>query len=266
MTLVSGNVLVTGATGGLGQAIARAFAARGAKLMLTGRKGDVLERLAAELGAQAVPCDLFDRDQVQSLAEQANAAAIDVFVSNAGLPGAAPLTELTLEQVDRVLEVNLRAPVALTHALLPGMIERRRGHIVFMSSLQGRAPTVGASTYVATKFGLRGFSLALREDLRNSHVGVSVILPGFIRDAGLYADAGVRLPAGIRTPSPDDVAAAVLRAVERNRSEIDVAPLSLRVGAKLASLAPQTAAAVSRLMGSERIAAEYAEGLRDKRS
>lgn len=266
MSLLSGNVLVTGASGGLGQAIARAFAARGANLMLTGRRGDVLDRIAAETGGRALACDLADRAEVARLGEEANSAGVEVFVSNAGLPGAARLTEMTLEQVDRVLEVNFRAAVALTHALLPGMIERRRGHIVFMSSLQGRAPTVGAPTYVATKFALRGFALALRADLRDDSVGVSVILPGFIRDAGLYAEAGARLPTGIGTQSPDDVAAAVLRAVERNRPEVDVAPLSLRVGAKFAALAPQTATAVSRLMGSERVAAEYAEGLRHKRS
>ena len=265
MSLVSGTILVTGATGGLGQAIVRAFAAHDAHLILTGRGSDVLDRLAAEVGGRAIGCDLSDRAQVERLSQEVRAAAVDVFVSNAGLPGAAPLTELTLEQVDRVLDVNLRSAVVLTHAVLPGMIERRRGHVVFMSSLQGRAPTVGAPTYIATKFGLRGFSLALREDLRNQHVGVSVVLPSFISDAGLYADAGVRLPLGIRTPSPDDVAAAVLRAIEQNRAEVDVAPFSLRLGAKFAGLAPQTAAAVSRLMGSERIAAEYSEGVRDKR-
>ena len=265
MSLVSGTILVTGATGGLGQAIVRAFAAHDAHLILTGRRSDVLDRLAAEVGGRAIGCDLSDRAQVERLSQEVRAAAVDVFVSNAGLPGAAPLTELTLEQVDRVLDVNLRSAVVLTHAVLPGMIERRRGHVVFMSSLQGRAPTVGAPTYIATKFGLRGFSLALREDLRNQHVGVSVVLPSFISDAGLYADAGVRLPLGIRTPSPDDVAAAVLRAIEQNRAEVDVAPFSLRLGAKFAGLAPQTAAAVSRLMGSERIAAEYSEGVRDKR-
>ena len=265
MSLVSGTILVTGATGGLGQAIVRAFAAHDAHLILTGRRSDVLDRLAAEVGGRAIGCDLSDRAQVERLSQEVRAAAVDAFVSNAGLPGAAPLTELTLEQVDRVLDVNLRSAVVLTHAVLPGMIERRRGHIVFMSSLQGRAPTVGAPTYIATKFGLRGFSLALREDLRNQHVGVSVVLPSFISDAGLYADAAVRLPLGIRTPSPDDVAAAVLRAIEQNRAEVDVAPFSLRLGAKFAGLAPQTAAAVSRLMGSERIAAEYSEGVRDKR-
>lgn len=266
MSLVSGKVLVTGASGGLGQAIARAFAVRGASLILTGRKDDVLASLATELGGWAIPCDLSDRSQVQQLADEAAAVPVDVFVANAGLAGAAPLTEMTLEQIDRVLEVNLRAAVALTHALLPGMIERRRGHIVFMSSLQGRAPTVGAPTYVATKFALRGFALALRQDLRGQPVGVSVILPGFVRGAGLYADSGVRLPIGIGTSSPEDVARAVVDAVERDRPEVDVAPLGLRLGARVAGLAPQTAAAVSRLMGSERIATEYADGLRDKRS
>lgn len=265
MSLLSGNVLITGATGGLGQALARAFAAKGANLILTGRRADTLSALAEEVGGRGISCDLSDRGGVEALAQDATAAGVDVFVSNAGLPGAAELTDMTLEQVDRVLEVNLRSAVALTHALLPGMIERRRGHIVFMSSLQGRAPTVGASTYVATKFALRGFALALREDLRPHKVGVSVILPGFIRGAGLYADSGVKLPVGVGTRPPEDVADAVFRAIEHNRAEVDVAPLSVRLGAAFAGIAPQTASAFSRLMGSERIAADYAEGLRDKR-
>ena len=265
MNLLSGNVLITGASGGLGQAIARAFAAKGANLILTGRRADALAALTDEVGGRAIPCDLSNRAEVDALAREVKDATVDVFVSNAGLPGSGQLTDLTLEQVDRVLEVNLRAAVALTHELLPGMIGRGRGHIVFMSSLQGRAPTLGAAPYVATKFGLRGFALSIREDLRNHNVGVSVIHPGFISDAGLFADAGVRLPLGVRTRPPEDVAAAVFRAIEHNRAEVDVAPLSLRLGATIAGLAPQTAAVVSRLMGSERIAAEYAEGQRDKR-
>jgi short-subunit dehydrogenase len=265
VNLVDGNVLITGATGGIGQALARAFAAKGANLILTGRRADTLSALADELGARGIPCDLSDRTAVESLAREASDAQIDVFVSNAGLPGSGQLTDFTLEQVDRVLEVNLRAAVALTHALLPGMVERGRGHLVFISSLQGRAPTPGASPYVATKFALRGFSLALRDDLRPHNIGVSVIFPGFIRDAGMHADAGVKLPPGVGTRPPEAVAAAVFRAIEHNRAEIDVAPLTLRLGATFASLAPQTAAAVSRLMGSERIAAKHAEGQRDKR-
>jgi uncharacterized protein len=265
VSLLSGNVAITGATGGLGAALARAFAAKGANLTLTGRRADVLSALVEEVGGRGIPCDLSDREAVDGLGRELAQAAVDVFVSNAGLPGSGQLTDLTLEQVDRVLDVNLRAAVALTHAVVPGMIERGRGQIVFISSLQGRAPTLGASTYVATKFALRGFSLALREDLRSRNIGVSAIFPGFIRDAGMYADAGVKLPPGAGTRSPEDVAQAVLRAVEHNRAELDVAPLPLRFGATFASLAPQTASAVSRLMGSERIAEQMAEGQRDKR-
>jgi short-subunit dehydrogenase len=262
VALVDGNVLVTGATGGLGQAIARAFAARGASLVLTGRRAEVLEPLTEELGARGVVSDLSRREEVDHLVDEAG--EVDVLVANAALPGSALLTDLTQEQIDRLLEVNLRAPVALARALVPGMVERRRGHLVFMSSLAGKAAAPMSSMYSATKFGVRGFALALREDLRTRGVGVSVVAPGFIRDAGLFAEAGVRLPPWIRTRAPDDVARAVIRAVERNRAEVDVAPIGLRVGASFATVAPAVAAAVSRRFGGERIALEHVEGLRDK--
>jgi short-subunit dehydrogenase len=260
-----GTILVTGATGGIGHAIARAFAARGASLILTGRRGDVLEPLASEVGGRAVACDLADRAQVQSLIEDARSARVDVFVANAALPASGELTELTQEQVDRMLEVNLRAPVALAHALAPEMIGRGRGHMVFISSLSGKAASPSSSIYSATKFGLRGFALGLRADLDPHGVGVSSIFPGFIRDAGMFADAGISLPTGVGTKSPEDVAAAVLRAIERNRAEVDVASVGLRLGATLAGVAPQLAATVSRKAGGGRIAADLAANQVDKR-
>ncbi len=266
MSLAGGNVLVTGATGGLGQAIARAFADRGATLLLTGRRTAVLEPLARSLGARALECDLARREEVDRLARVAVDAELDVLVANAGLPASGALTELTQVEIDRMLEVNLRAPIALARAIAPGMIERHRGHLVFMSSLAGKSASPLASVYSATKFGLRGFALALREDLRAEGVGVSLVLPGFIRDAGLFADANVRLPPGVGTKSPQDVAAAVLHAVERNRAEVGVAPIGLRVGATLAGIVPDLAASVSRRMGGDRIAREHVEGQRDKRS
>jgi short-subunit dehydrogenase len=267
VSVVGGNVLVTGATGGIGQAIARAFAARGANLILTGRRVEVLDGLAAEIGGRALACDLYSREDVARLASEAEAAAIDVLVANAALPASGVLTELTQEQIDRMLEVNLRAPVALARALAPGMIERRRGHMVFISSLAGMAASPASSIYSATKFGLRGFALGLREDLRREGVGVSVVLPGFISDAGLFADAGdVKLPPGVGTRKPDQVADGVIRAIERNRAEVFVAPAPLRLGAALAGAAPQLAAAASRLMGSDRVAADIARGQVDKRS
>ena len=263
MSLVSGTVLVTGATGGIGQAIARAFAARGATLILTGRRADVLEPLAQEVGGRAIPCDLASREDLERLA--AEASELDVLVANAALPASGDLTELTQEQIDRMLEVNLRAPVALARALAPGMIERGRGHMVFISSLAGKAASPASSIYSATKFGLRGFALGAREDLRPHGVGVSLVLPGFIREAGMFADAGIELPRGIGTRSPEDVAAGVIRAIERDRAEVEVAPVSLRLGASFAGVAPQLAATVARRVGGGQVATDLAEGQRNKR-
>ncbi len=164
-----------------------------------------------------------------------------------------------------MLEVNLRAPVALARSLAEGMIERRRGQMVFVSSLSGKVASSSSSIYSATKFGLRGFALGIREDLRPHGVGVSVVLPGFIRDAGMFADADIELPRFVRTRTPDNVAAAVIRAIERNRAEIDVAPGTLRLGAAFAALAPQVASAISRRMGGDRIASDLAQGQLDKR-
>jgi short-subunit dehydrogenase len=263
VALVSGNVLVTGASGGIGHAIARALAARGAKLTLSGRRADVLEPLAREVRGRAVACDLSDRQATVRLAREAG--EVDVLVANAALPASGELSEFTQEQVDRVLEVNLRAPIALAHALAPGMGGRGRGHLVFISSLSGKSANPASSLYSATKFGLRGFALSLREDLRRDGIGVSVVLPGFIRDAGMFAEAAVELPRGVGTRTPEDVAEGVIAAIEHNHAEVEVAPLSLRLGASFASLAPGLSATLARRLGSERVSRDLAEGQRHKR-
>jgi short-subunit dehydrogenase len=249
---------MTGASGGIGQAIARAFAVRGAKLLLTGRRADVLEALASETGGLALMCDLASRAEVTRLV--AAVGDVDVLVANAAMMGMGSLLEFEQDEIDRVLEVNLRAPVALARALAPGMVSRGRGQLVFMSSLQGRAATPSASLYIATKFALRGFAHGLREDLRGSGVGVSVVMPGFIRDAGMFAESGAKLPFFVGTRSPEQVAAAVIGAIERNRAEVDVAPISLRLGSTIAGVAPELSAIVSRRLGSHKIAASYASG------
>jgi uncharacterized protein len=261
--LAGGTALVTGATGGIGQAIARALAAEGATLLLTGRRADVLEPLAAELGARAIVVDLAERGEVGRLA--AEAGAVDVLVNNAALPASGTLDDFTQDQIDRALEVNLRAPIALSRSLSEGMVARRRGHLIFISSISGRAAAGGGALYSATKFGLRGFALCLREDLRPAGVGVSVIMPGFIAEAGMFAEAGVDLPRGVGTRTPADVARGVITAIRKNRAEVDVAPLAIRLGATFASLAPDTAAALSRRMGSDQVSRDMADGQRDKR-
>jgi short-subunit dehydrogenase len=263
MKIAESTALVTGATGGIGQAIARELARRGASVVLTGRRAEVLEPLAAELGGRAIVADLSDRDAAARLMDEAG--TVDILVANAALPASGLLTDYALDAVDRALDVNLRVPVVMARLAAEEMVSRRRGHLVFVSSVAGKVASGGTSLYNATKFGLRGFSLALREDLRPHGVGVSAIYPGFIRDAGMFADAGVTLPRGMGTRTPGDVARAVTHAIERDTAEVDVAPLSLRMGTKLAALAPGLSARVQRMGGADRITEALAEGQRDKR-
>jgi short-subunit dehydrogenase len=257
------TALVTGATGGLGQAIARALARRGARLVLTGRRADVLEPLAAELRGQAVVGDLADRDDLARIA--AEAGAIDVLVANAGVPASGLIGSLSPEAIDRALDVNLRAPLLLARLVADGMAARGGGHIVFVNSTSGKTGTVGQSVYCATKFGLRGYAQGIREDLRRDGIGVSSVFPGFIRDAGMFHDSGAKLPAYVGTRTPEDVARAVVRAIERNRAEIDVAPLPIRLGSAVQGLAPELAARVQRRLGADRIAERVIAGQQDKR-
>jgi short-subunit dehydrogenase len=263
MEISGSKVLLTGATGGLGHAIARSLAARGAQLIISGRRPDVLEPLATELGARALAVDLSEPSEIDRLL--AEAGELDILVANAALPGSGMLDSFTLDQIDRALDVNLRAPIALAHALAPEMVKRGRGHLLFMSSLSGKAATAGSSIYNATKFGLRGFAGAMRAELHGTGVGVSAVFPGFIREAGMFAEAGVKLPTGVGTRSPEDVAKAVVSAIERNRGEVDVAPMSLRLGSTFAGIAPELSATFTRKSGSDKIAASLADSQRAKR-
>jgi short-subunit dehydrogenase len=263
MRISGSTVLLTGATGGLGQAIARALSQRGASLILTGRRTDVLEPLAAELGARTFAVDLSQPTEVDRLVREAG--EVNILVANAALPASGRLDSFSMEEIDRALDVNLRAPIALAHALVPAMVRRGSGHMLFMSSLAGKVATPGSSLYNATKYGLRGFAAALRAELREQGVGVSTVFPGFIRDAGMFAEAEVKLPSGVGTRSPEDVANAVVAAIERNRGEVDVAPLGLRAATIFGSLAPEVAARVTRRVGGDTIVEQLAAGQGDKR-
>jgi uncharacterized protein len=263
MQIRNSTALLTGATGGIGHAIARELHTRGAQLILTGRRTDVLEPLAAELNARALAADLADRAAVDRLIEQAG--EVDILVANAALSASGALEDFTVGEIDSILDVNLRAPIAMARALAPAMAARGRGQLVFISSLSGKAGTPLSTMYNATKFGLRGFALGLRPDLREQNVGVSVICPGFISDAGMFADSGAKLPPGVGTRTPHDVARAVAEAIERNRAEVDVAPLHLRVGTIFAGIAPGIAATFTRKTGNDKLATSIAAGHRNRR-
>lgn len=258
-------MLVTGATGGIGAAIVRDLHARGATVLISGRQADVLERLRAELAdrVEVLVADLADREAVAAL--PGHAGQVDVLVANAALPASGSLIGYDPLHIDRALDVNLRVPIQLARDLAPPMRERGYGHLVFISSLSGKSAAAGSSLYSATKFGLRGFALGLREDLQGSGVGVTTVFPGFIRDAGMFHDSGAKLPRGVGTRTPQQVAQAVAKGIQRNKAEIDVAPLGLRMGAAIAGLAPATINGIQRRFGANDLSASIAKGQASKR-
>jgi uncharacterized protein len=257
---ISGSrVLLTGATGGLGRGIAKALDQRGAHLLLSGRHQEALEALARELrSAEALAADLAKRDDVDAL--PVRAGRVDILVHNAALPGSGRLESFTQEEIDRALDVNLRAGIMLAHALLPGMLDHRRGHLVFVSSIGGKVPTVRASIYAATKYGLRGFAGALRDDLRGTGVQVGALFPGVISGVGMQE--GVQLPRYAPKRTAADVGAAVVKLIEQDRPELDVADPIQKAGVVLAALAPRTAARARRLFPVEKIADQAVEAHR----
>jgi short-subunit dehydrogenase len=265
MRLHGSSVLLTGASGGIGRAIAGALNARGARLKLSGRRAEALEELRTELGegVELLRADLSVGEDVRRLAEQA--APVDVLVSNAALPASGRLEGFSPEEIDRALDVNLRAPIQLARALMPAMVERRTGHLVFVSSLSGKLASPRATLYSATKFGLRGFAQALHQDLDGSGVGVSAVYPGFVSEAGMFAETGVKPPGALRAVSPERVAQAVVRGIEQGRLELDVAPLAARVGALIGGLAPSLSARVQRRFGGVELAESIAQGQASKR-
>jgi short-subunit dehydrogenase len=261
MNLSGRKALLTGATGGLGRAIATALAERGAVLTLSARNREALEQMASELpggGHSVLPADLGEPGAAESLA--AEAAGTEILIANAGLPGAGKLDEFSAEEVKRALRVNLEAPMLMARALYPPMLEAGSGHLVFVASLSGKAASPRSSIYNATKFGLRGFALGLRSDLNPRGIGVSIVSPGFIREAGMFADAGSKAPPGMGTSTPAEVGAATVKAIERNKVEVTIAPLQQRAGAHLALISPSLSVKVQSGSAGQKAAKAIASG------
>jgi short-subunit dehydrogenase len=260
------TALLTGATGGLGRAIAAALADRGATVLASSRKRDQLVELVESLpgqGHRSLVCDLAEEGAALQLL--ADAGDVDILVANAGLPASGPLDGFSQEELGRALRVNLESPVRMARELYPKLVERGEGHLVFVASISGQAATPNASLYAATKFGLRGFALCLREDLRHTGVGASVISPGAVRDAGMFADSRAKPPPGLGTATPDQVSSAVITAIERNhRGEFTVAPLRQRALGKVGMVLPEVAGRVAGRKAAE-VSAEIARGQTGKR-
>ena len=245
------TALVTGASQGIGVYIARALAAEGMNLILAARSADKLESVAEDLRATGsevlcIPTDLSDRASLAALAErvEGEGGGVDLLINNAGVELSMLFGEVPMEDIDQIIEVNLRAPIVLSRLLLPKMIRRGRGHIVNISSLAGLGGVAYQELYCATKHGLVGFTRSLRATASNEGypVGCSVVCPGFIDDVGMYADmsreSGVKAPLSFGTSPPERVARAVVRAVQRDVPEIVVNPMPIRPLLVVALFAP----------------------------
>jgi short-subunit dehydrogenase len=242
------TALVTGASGGLGTHIARGLAREGVNLVLSGRREDALAALATELGAlgvqaRAVPADLADLSQVDSLIERSEAALgpIDVLVNNAGVETASAFAAYRREELTGMIDVNLTAPLLLTHRLVAGMLERRRGHVVFISSVAGKVGTAYQEPYCATKAALVGLTQSLRAEYLHAPVGFSVVCPGFTAGDGMYQrmlDDGFKANRLVGETTTAKITARVIDAIRRDLPEVIETGAPLRPMLAIGQLAP----------------------------
>lgn len=219
--LTGKKALITGASGGIGAAIAKVLHAHGATVALHGTKVETLNALAAELGERAVvvPANLSDASQVEELAKQAEAAlggGVDILVNNAGLTRDGLVLRMKDEDWQSVIDVNLTAGFRLSRALLKGMMKRRWGRIIGITSVVGVTGNPGQVNYAASKAGMIGMSKALAQEVASRNVTVNCVAPGMIATAmtDVLNDAQKeamhsRIPAA-RLGSPEDIAAGVL--------------------------------------------------------
>jgi short-subunit dehydrogenase len=243
------TALVTGATGGIGGQIARRLAAEGMDLALSGRREEQLTKLVAELSAQgakavAVPADLADLSQIDPLIERSEAALgeIDLLVNNAGIEITSAFTRISREELSTMVDVNLTAPMLLAHRVVPGMLERRRGHVVFVSSLAGKIGPAYNEPYAATKAGLVGLNQSLRAEYRGAPIGFSVVCPGFTAGEGMYQrmkDDGVGSNRVLGETTLEKVADGVVEAVRHDRPEVVESGSPVRPLLALGQLSPR---------------------------
>lgn len=243
--------IVTGASSGIGLAVAKQMVGRGMRVALVARTKEKLDAIARELGSEraaSFPIDVKDRVLMEALPARVaeRFGRLDVVVNNAGVNHRGAVTERTGAELAEILETNLVAPVLLTRAALPHLT--RGGVVVNVASLAGKVPLPHEATYSASKWGLRAFSRALDAELAERGIHVSSVNPGPV-DTGFFGDLAEVPNLVFSQPmsSADEIAAAVLRAIDTGAQEVDVPALSGKL-ATLGYLSPRVFAALRPVM------------------
>jgi short-subunit dehydrogenase len=261
--------LLTGAGGGLGSEMARALGREGVQLALSGRGEAALRRLAAELAESGVRCvtlpaDLSDREQVGGLVARAEEALgpLDILVNNAAVEVCSSFEQLSEDDIERIVQVNLTAPLVLSRDAAARMLARGSGHIVFVSSLSGYAGTAYESPYAATKGALITLSRSLRAEYIDSPLRFSVVSPGSVGGRGIFARGqaeGIRVPRALRLTTPQAVARSVVETVRDDVPEAIVYPGPIRPALVLGLVAPRLGERLNERLGLGRLFRPVAE-------
>ena len=253
------TVLLTGASGGIGGCIAEELADVGANLILTGRREDALAEVRDRLAdrgkkAAVVPTDLANLDAIPALVEDAEAVVgpIDVLVNNAGIETAASFVRFSRDELTSMVDINLTAPMLLTQHVLPAMLQRGRGHVVFVSSGAGRYGPAYQGPYAATKAGLIALTQSLRAEYRGGPVGFSVVCPGFVEGDGMYqrmVDKGFRANRLMGSTTTRRVAKRVVQAIRTDSPEVNDTGRPMRPGIALSVMAPRLTECITARLG-----------------
>lgn len=228
------TVVITGASMGVGAATARAFARLGANLVLIARGEDGLKTLARELGPEervmAAPLDVIDTEGFRQTLERAaeRFGSVDILVNNAGFHRRGPIESVSAEDLGRMVDVNLKAPVMLSRLALPYLRRSKRPAIINVASLAGRTPVPGSATYSATKFGLRAFGLALAEELRGTGIKIASVSPGPVDTGFIMEDIDAVSDLTFSQPisTADQVAEVIVDLVDNSKLDQPMPALS----------------------------------------
>jgi short-subunit dehydrogenase len=239
MRLEGSVALITGASAGIGAAIADRLAAAGSRLLVHGRDQQRTTAVADRTGGVPLLGDLAVPGAVDQLADAALDAhgRIDIVVANAGLGWSGRFAQMSADEIDRLLAIDLQAPIQLVRRLLPPLLERRTGHLALVGSVAGRTGVAGEAVYSAAKAGLDLFAESLRLELHGTGVGVSHTVPGVV-DTDFFAARGRPYDRGFPRPvSADAVARAVVDAIAHDKAEAWV-PGWLRVAPAVRAVVP----------------------------